>query len=145
MTAAAASAMFILRLESASRAVKDSSALNAASLWVVSFASFAWCTLEGIQVGSADFPPLTMFANRGFTLLSGSLETTVNGIVETLMRHPIEILYLGGITTALANYIQTKAQGKISAERASIIYALDPVYGKKSFFQWISPEKYANY
>ena len=49
--------------------------------------------------------------------------------------HPIELIYLGGVTTALANYIQTKAQKDISAERASVIYSLDTVYG--AFFSWL--------
>ena len=38
-------------------------------------------------------------------------------------------MYLGGVTTALANWIQTKAQRDVTAERASVIYAMDPVYG----------------
>lgn len=33
------------------------------------------------------------------------------------------------MATALANYIQSKGQRGISAERASAIYAMDPVYG----------------
>mmetsp|Transcript_5424 Transcript_5424/g.7994 ORF Transcript_5424/g.7994 Transcript_5424/m.7994 type:complete len:106 (+) Transcript_5424:2-319(+) len=39
------------------------------------------------------------------------------------------MVYLGGVTTAFCNYIQTIGQRGVSAERASIIYALDPVWG----------------
>jgi drug/metabolite transporter (DMT)-like permease len=38
-------------------------------------------------------------------------------------------MYLSGVTTALANYIQTKAQRNVTPERASVIFAMDPVYG----------------
>ena len=62
------------------------------------------------------------------------METTWDKVTETLSSHPLELIYLGGVTTALANYIQTKAQKGITAERASIIYALDPVYGKFQVF-----------
>jgi drug/metabolite transporter (DMT)-like permease len=148
IAAAAASAMFILRLESASNAVRDSSALNATSLWVVTLASLVWCILEGIIPTSTTTNPLLLLMENGssylvssnqegaglWTVMTNSLEATSNGVIQTLMKHPVELLYLGGITTALANYIQTKAQGQISAERASIIYALDPVYGTFDVF-----------
>ena len=62
-------------------------------------------------------------------ILSSSVQATASSVLNTVVSHPIELIYLGGITTALANYIQTKAQKGISAERASIIYTLDPVYG----------------
>ncbi len=109
VAAAAASAMFILRLESATNAVKNSAALNAASLWMVTATAFLWCVGNGLRGG-------------GVTWMT---------VVDTISLHPFELIYLGGITTALANYLQTKAQKGISAERASIIYALDPVYGEK--------------
>jgi drug/metabolite transporter (DMT)-like permease len=41
----------------------------------------------------------------------------------------ISTIYLSGVTTALANWILAKAQRDISAERALVIYAVDPVYG----------------
>lgn len=108
IAAAAASAMFILRLEKASAEVEESSQLNAASLWVVFLLSVIWSHQNHLS-----------FGNLG----------------EIAMSHPIEIIYLGGVTTALSNYIQTLAQKDISAERASIIYSLDPVYG--AFFSWL--------
>jgi len=40
-----------------------------------------------------------------------------------------KLVYLSSIPTVLANWIQTKAQRDVSAERASIIYAMDPVWG----------------
>jgi len=50
-------------------------------------------------------------------------------VMNTFQSHPFELIYLGAVATALTNYIQTFAQQNISAERASIIYAMDPVYG----------------
>jgi len=48
---------------------------------------------------------------------------------STITAHLFPLIYLSGITTALANFLQSKAQKNISAERASVIYAMDPVYG----------------
>ena len=39
------------------------------------------------------------------------------------------LLYLGIVTTALANYLQTQGQRGVSASTASLIFALDPVWG----------------
>ena len=64
-----------------------------------------------------------------FTIFIQSIQQIYHETVFTITQHFIPLLYLSGITTALANYIQSKAQQNISAERASIIYALDPVYG----------------
>ena len=110
IAAAASSAMFILRLEKASTEVEQSSQLNAACLWVVTLLSATWvyCQDDGLSL------------------------TTMKDLVTS---HPIELIYLGGVTTALANYIQTIAQKEVSAERASVIYSLDPVYG--AFFSWL--------
>ena len=129
IAAAAASALFILRLEFATEVVGDTSKLNLYSLVVVSYASLVWSLCNGIMfhMDQSDgvisvtedliFPSMAMIGNKTLVVIS---------------KHPLELLYLGGVTTALANYIQTKAQQGISAERASIIYALDPVYGKNA-------------
>lgn len=103
--AAASSAMFILRLEKASFEVPQSSELNATSLAVVAILSGMWL------------------------LLGNNDQQIASEVMETAFAHPLELLYLGGVSTALANYIQAKAQKDIPAERASIIYSLDPVYG----------------
>merc|ERR1712008_652422 len=109
--AAAASAMFILRLEKASSEVPKSSELNATSLIVVAVLSCVWL------------------------FLGKSGEQIVLEVTETVFAHPLELVYLGAVSTALANFIQAKAQMDVPAERASIIYSLDPVYG--AFFSWI--------
>ena len=109
--AAAASAMFILRLEKASSEVPNSSELNSTSLATVAILSGAWLLL------GSNGPQIT------------------SEVTKTAFAHPLELLYLGAISTALANFIQAKAQKDVPAERASIIYSLDPVYG--AFFSWI--------
>lgn len=38
------------------------------------------------------------------------------------------ILYLAVVTTALTNWMQALGQRSIPAERAAVIYAMDPVY-----------------
>jgi drug/metabolite transporter (DMT)-like permease len=59
---------------------------------------------------------------------------TLEQLSSIAKSHPWQLLYLGGVTTTLANYIQSKGQQYVSPERASIFYSLDPVYG--AFFSW---------
>jgi len=40
-----------------------------------------------------------------------------------------QIVYLGVVTSAVCNWIQTLGQREVPAEKAALIYALDPVYG----------------
>lgn len=109
IAAAASSAMFILRLEQASSNVENSSQLNAACLLIVTVLSCVWTIVQD--------------------------DSSIASLGDAVTSHPAEFIYLGGIATALSNYIQTRAQRNISAERASIIYSLDPVYG--AFFSWL--------
>jgi drug/metabolite transporter (DMT)-like permease len=116
IAAAAASAMFILRLERASSEVSNAAQLNAACLWVVTLLAAIWTVGAGqMQAGGG-----------GGLVAEFHLWADVSGIIY---QHPLEMIYLSGVTTALANWIQAKAQRDISAERASVIYAMDPVYG----------------
>ena len=84
----------------------NSAKLNAACLWVVTLLSVLW------SVATEDRPL-----------------AIPQQLYKIVVSHPVEIVYLSAVTTALANYIQTKSQKEVSAERASVIYALDPVYG----------------
>mmetsp|Transcript_24279 Transcript_24279/g.59445 ORF Transcript_24279/g.59445 Transcript_24279/m.59445 type:complete len:228 (+) Transcript_24279:660-1343(+) len=111
IAAAASSAMFIIRLEQASARVENSAQLNAACLLFVTILSCIWF------------------------FLTAQGDSSITTLLDTVTSHPTELIYLGGIATALTNYLQTRAQRKISAERASIIYSLDPVYG--AFFSWL--------
>jgi drug/metabolite transporter (DMT)-like permease len=114
LAAAAASAMFILRLEFASRALpQQAAALNAASLVAVTVLATAW----------------TLAVDPATDLLP-----TLSHLLTT---HAWEFLYLAGVTTALANGIQTAAQAHVPAERASLIYAMDPVYGAFFAYLWL--------
>lgn len=107
--AAASSAMFILRLEKAATEVPNSAELNSTSLFFVAIFSCFWYL--------------------GVEMISPSSSNASVNLVDVIVSHPFELIYLGAISTALANFIQTKAQKDIKAERASIIYSLDPVYG----------------
>jgi drug/metabolite transporter (DMT)-like permease len=148
IAAAVASALFILRLEDASKAIvvgaaiennnddntpNDSTAaarLNAACLWTVAILAAIW-TSTTFTVSSS----LPYSIDGG----GGSVAAIGTAMMNMALEFPFQILYLGGIATALANFIQTRAQSKISAERASIIYAMDPVYGAV-FAYWILGE-----
>mmetsp|Transcript_17858 Transcript_17858/g.23529 ORF Transcript_17858/g.23529 Transcript_17858/m.23529 type:complete len:440 (-) Transcript_17858:288-1607(-) len=110
LAAAAASAMFILRLEKYANTCSPLQ-LNSANLLIVTFLCGIWTSLEP-SGGFRDIQSL--FAN-----------------VSTLL----PLLYLGLVTTAFTNLAQTIGQKKVPAEKAAIIYAADPVYG--AFFAWL--------
>ncbi|KAL3787713.1 LOW QUALITY PROTEIN: hypothetical protein HJC23_012139 [Cyclotella cryptica] len=113
IAADAASAMLTLRMEEASKAVRKSSELNAASLWTVFAISFCW----------------TAVVTWNDLSLNDIGDGRSHRTVSTIVGHPLQLIYLSAVTTTLANYIQSKGQKDISAERASIIFAMDPVYG----------------
>jgi len=119
IAAACSSALFILRMETASKAVPNSAELNAANLWTVALLSAIWTFGLSYQSIDAD----------SFDAIILTIQQTFQQTWSTIISHPIPLIYLGGVTTALANFIQSKASKDISAERASVIYAMDPVYG----------------
>jgi drug/metabolite transporter (DMT)-like permease len=111
VAAATASAMFILRLESASKNTSNHPQwFNASCLWMVTILAGLWTLLSSDS--------------------SSSYHNTIFEQISVLVQdHAIQLLYLSGVTTALANYLQTIAQREVPAERASLFYAMDPVYG----------------
>ena len=123
IAAAAASALFILRMETASKAVPKSAELNAANLWTVAFLSLMWTVWVSFNSLAEEATAMTQ------TGVVQTLQYTFNETVNTITSNPLQLIYLSAVTTALANYIQSIAQKEVSAERASIFYALDPVYG----------------
>lgn len=160
IAAAMASAFFILRTEQASQdtAVERiaASQLNAACLWVVTAWSALWTILVATASAAsettmpANMPNLYLFWNDD----TGPLEpstwwsflsfysdmgmTRIWSAMEPMIRESgWSILYLSGICTALGNWIQTRAQRWVSAERACILYAMDPVYGAIFSAWWL--------
>eukprot|EP00804_Cyclotella_cryptica_P006382 CCRYP_014268-RA/>CCRYP_014268-RA protein AED:0.44 eAED:0.44 QI:0/-1/0/1/-1/1/1/0/557 len=127
IAAAAASAMFILRMEEASKAVRKSSELNAASLWTVFAISFCWTAV--VSWNNLSLNDIGDGFDTNAQFLATTIQNTVAATVSTIVDHPLQLIYLSAVTTTLANYIQSVGQKDISAERASIIYAMDPVYG----------------
>lgn len=60
-------------------------------------------------------------------------EVATNGIdismaLEGVRAQAAPILYLAVVTTALTNWMQAVGQKSVPAERAAVIYAMDPVY-----------------
>lgn len=132
IAAAAASAMFILRLEFASVQVPSSAQLNAACLWTVTLLSLLWSVG---QTATMELPSLSSQQLLSLPALQNIWYSWISQIEHVATTHAPELVYLGVVTTALANYVQTKAQKDVSAERASVIYAMDPVYG--AFFSYL--------
>ncbi|CAM9360438.1 unnamed protein product [Ectocarpus sp. 4 AP-2014] len=102
--AAATSAMFILRLEKYSGSC-DPSQLNSANLWITAGLCGAWAAWE--------------VTTRG---------VDVSVALEGVQAQAPLIGYLAVVTTALTNWMQAVGQRSVPAERAAIIYAMDPVY-----------------
>lgn len=130
IAAAASSAMFILRMESASKAVPKSSELNAATLWIVAVLSLLWTMIASLSESSSG---CIVTGEGGIQIINDSVVHAVQLLYQrtysAISAHLLPLIYLSGVTTALANFLQSKAQKDVSAERASVIYAMDPVYG----------------
>lgn len=54
---------------------------------------------------------------------------TLQYVGSPFLSDPLPILYLGLFTTGVCNFLQTIGQKDISAEKAAVIYSMDPVYG----------------
>ncbi|KAA8498803.1 putative transporter [Porphyridium purpureum] len=106
IAAAGASAMFILRLEAFARR-HPAGPLNAVSLCFVTALSFVWLMLNGDFASPADllYAPLGLSPLQAFALL-----------------------YLGVVATAFTNWAQARGQRVIPADKAALVYAMDPVY-----------------
>ncbi|CAM9585954.1 unnamed protein product, partial [Phaeothamnion confervicola] len=124
VAAAATSAMFILRLEillsgscgSGGGMEASGSGLNSANLWVTAALCAAWA---------------------GWELSTGVADT--GAAADALARSWPLVAYLAIVTTALTNWIQVVGQRSVPAERASLIYAMDPVYAA-AFARWFLGE-----
>ena len=78
------------------------------SIWCVALGSAAWSLL---------------------IVHEGDAGATLQDMVATFKDNAFPLVYLGGVTTALTNFLQAVGQRGVSAEKASLIYALDPVWG----------------
>ena len=103
VAAAAASAMFILRLGAYTNRF-EASELNATSMVSTTALCLGW-------VVATDHP-----GSLDDMLLKGNTQVAA-------------ALYLGLVTTALTNFLQTIGQRYVRAEKAAIIYSIDPVWG----------------
>ncbi len=126
VVAAAASALYILRLESFS-VVFDAAQLNAVSFAVTAGLCGLWVLLDSFRV------------DIGIARVGGVV-VGLEDAWSSLLAAPLPVLYLGVITTALCNYLQTLGQRGVRAERAAVIYSLDPVYGAV-FSYWLLGEE----
>lgn len=128
VAAALASALFILRTERACSAPGVTpAALNAATLAGVSVLCGAWA-LGSYALG---------LGGNGAASLT-SWEGGLASVVATLAASPstvAAVIYLATVPTALCNYVQAWAQRGVTAERAAVVFALDPVYG--ALFAWL--------
>lgn len=114
--AAIASAMFIIRLDDFSK-LYDAAQLNSISFLSVALFSGLW--VLGDLLNNNNLDNITIYST----------------VLTPFIQNPWPIIYLGIITTGLCNYLQTIGQKSIPAEKAAIIYSLDPLYG--AFFSWL--------
>ncbi|CEM34469.1 unnamed protein product [Vitrella brassicaformis CCMP3155] len=133
VAAAMASAMFILRLEAAARKYRAVD-LNATSLSTVAVLCLVWAAvtvgyplLAGGHHGHSDVAKELLDGIR--TALVSEEGSNRADVLRDVGRQVGAALYLGIVTTAICNFIQTVGQRRVSAERAAIIYSLDPLWG----------------
>lgn len=107
--AAASSGMFILRLEACAK-VADSTALNAVYMLVVAALCIPWMLVIAAYAGV-------------------SLSGVVRCIVKLTMSNYGAVMYLGIVSTAATNWLQTLGQDSVPATQAVIVFALDAVWG----------------
>ncbi|CAJ1358685.1 unnamed protein product [Effrenium voratum] len=130
LMAAAASAMFILRLETFAP-VTEPKAVNAVSTLSVAALCFFWA----FAVAAASFLD-TAGASPAPELITGSALAELGARCGALLRDQLfSVIYLGVLTTAFTNWLQTIGQQSIPATTASAIYALDPLWG--AFFAYL--------
>ncbi|CAN0166986.1 unnamed protein product, partial [Ectocarpus fasciculatus] len=112
--AAATSAMFILRLEKYSGRC-DPSQLNSANLWITAGLCGAWAGVFAVEWS---------MGQAALHLDCVDVSLALEGVQA---QAPL-IGYLAVVTTALTNWMQAVGQRSVPAERAALIYAMDPVY-----------------
>ena len=106
IAAALASALFILRLEGVSQSSSNAAEVNSVCSTTTALLCLLWVLFD-----------------------SHSPADLQRGLVAPLLDNPWPPLYLGLVTTSLCGWLQVQGQRVIPAERASIIYSLDPLYG----------------
>jgi hypothetical protein len=137
--AAAASALFILRLEGFSQS-HGAAQLNAVTFTFTALMCLGWVAFDCATAAAAAASTVDggSSMNEYSTISTSSTFSYISSyamaMVEAARGTAVPILYLGVITTALCNYLQTLGQRSVSAERAAVIYSLDPVYVFCSMF-----------
>jgi len=114
IAAAVASAMFILRLDFF-KDIKQADELNGVSFTTVAVLCALWVAGDFLSHPHLD--------------ATGHVPSLLAQVVRPFIASPWPVVYLGVVSTGLCNYLQTIGQRSVPAERAAIIYSLDPIYG----------------
>lgn len=131
LAAAGASALFILRLETFAR-VTEPKALNAVSTLTVAVLCVPWALAEAV-LGA----PSAVHAGPVMDLAAFSCSEAFRRAAGMAQEHLPALLYLGVVTTAFTNWLQTIGQRHVPATTASAIYALDPLWGCLFAYIWL--------
>lgn len=132
LCAAAASAMFILRLETFAPRTEPK-ALNAVGMLSVAALNVPWTLLVGgyqLVSSSGGTIPWSSVPGSAVVLAAEHFDVLVQG-------HFLAILYLGVVTTAFTNWLQAIGQQRVPATTASAIYAMDPLWGCLFAYLWL--------
>ena len=130
--AAISSALYIIRLENYSTVTDDnvshvnddsntSNIVKADELNSISFATVASLSFLWVLGDMIFTHPELNYTNDMISLSTQ--------IIKPFILNPLPVIYLGVVTTAVCNYLQTIGQRKVPAERAAVVYSMDPVYG----------------
>lgn len=114
VASAVTSAIYILRLESSAK-TGEAEVLNAVTQASVAVLSALWAAWD-IYAESYAVGPRSP-TDRAIEQLA------------SIRPHWVEMCYLGIFCTAVCGWLQNIGQDGVPAEKASLIYAMDPVYG----------------
>ncbi|CAE8601252.1 unnamed protein product, partial [Polarella glacialis] len=104
--------------------VTNAKALNAVSMLTVAGLCLPWALAQAAIATSVP-EALSEVGHRSAALVQ---------------EHPMALLYLGVLTTAFTSWLQTIGQQSVAATTASVIYALDPLWGCFFAYLWLGEE-----
>jgi len=72
-------------------------------------------------------PELIINSNiTGISGIGNTISNLLSQIITPFLSNPFPVIYLGVITTGICNYLQTLGQRKVPAEKAAVVYSMDP-------------------
>ena len=92
---------------------------------------------EARYLAATQISLMAVFASLG-VLAQGADGGTLATLPARLAPHFMTLLYLGAIATAAMLFLQAIAQRNVSADKAAVIYAMEPVFAAGFAYLWLN-------